>query len=400
MATGGRSILSVFGLAPSFIGGTENFAFELSRQLHDHGWSSVLCFDKDPTPIVRQFLDLPNVTLEVVPLQSGATAMCDLRRVLAQHRPEVLHLHYTRLLSGYPWLAKIYGAKQIVYTDHVSRPENYAFRHTSVWKRMVGRAITAPISSVISVSDYVLKSNLGMRIYPQRRCQRIYNSVNLSRVPVPEVGASCRRRYRLPSDCILVTQVSWLIPEKGIEDFLRAAQLAIQQNSGPRLHFAVVGEGSHGEEYLRLAETLGIRDRVTFTGPIEDPFTTGLFAATDILCQFSRWEEAFGWSMAEAMAHGKPVIATRVGGIPEVVADGVTGHLVDRGDCPAMANAILKLADDLEQRRRLGLAGRKRVEEKFEISANVARLLAIYGIGDGTPNRHAWHLPTTAGRRS
>jgi glycosyltransferase involved in cell wall biosynthesis len=397
MATGGRSILSVFGLAPSFIGGTENFAFELSRQLHEHGWSSVLCFDTGPTPIVRKFLDLPNVTLEVVPLQSGAAA---LRRVLAHHRPEVLHLHYTRLFSGYPWLAKLYGARQIVYTDHVSRPESHTIRPTPIWKRMVGRTLTVPISNMISVSDYVLKSNLGMGIYPQQRCQRVYNSVNLSRVPLPEAGVSWRRKYRVPLDCTMVTQVSWLIPEKGIVDYLKAAQLATRHQDGARLHFVVVGEGPHGEEYLRLAETLGIRDRVTFTGPIEDPFTTGLFAATDILCQFSRWEEAFGWSMAEAMAHGKPVVATRVGGIPEVVADGVTGYLVDRGDYHAMMNAILKLADDFELRRRLGVAGRKRVEERFEISANVARLLSIYGIGDGAPNRHAWHLPTTAGRRS
>jgi glycosyltransferase involved in cell wall biosynthesis len=84
--------------------------------------------------------------------------------------------------------------------------------------------------------------------------------------------------------------------------------------------------------------------------------------------------------IAEAMAHGKPVVATRVGGIPEVITDGVTGHLVARGDAPAMSERLLELLNDRELRARMGAAGRATVATKFDLRMNVAQLIKSYGI--------------------
>jgi glycosyltransferase involved in cell wall biosynthesis len=80
------------------------------------------------------------------------------------------------------------------------------------------------------------------------------------------------------------------------------------------------------------------------------------------------------------MAHGKPVVATRVGGIPELITDGVTGHLVDRGDARTMSDRILKLLDNPESRMRLGEAGRETVSRKFDLRSNVAQLINSYGV--------------------
>jgi glycosyltransferase involved in cell wall biosynthesis len=104
------------------------------------------------------------------------------------------------------------------------------------------------------------------------------------------------------------------------------------------------------------------------------------FAAADIVCQLSRWEEVFGWMIAEAMAHAKPVVATRVGGIPELIMDGVTVHLVDRGDTQEMSDRILTLLDDPTLRARMGQAGRETVSAKFDLRKNVAQLITAYGI--------------------
>jgi glycosyltransferase involved in cell wall biosynthesis len=113
---------------------------------------------------------------------------------------------------------------------------------------------------------------------------------------------------------------------------------------------------------------------------VDDPFGEGVFHAADVVCQFSRWEEVFGWMIAEAMAHGKPVVATRVGGIPELITDGVTGYLVDRVDTPAMSDRILKLLEDPELRDRMGAMGRNSVACKFDLRKNVAQLIESYGI--------------------
>src|SRR5258708_7771358 len=125
---------------------------------------------------------------------------------------------------------------------------------------------------------------------------------------------------------------------------------------------------------------MGIADHVTWTGMSHDPFREGVFHAADVVCQMSRWEEVFGWMIAEAMAHGKPVVATRVGGMPELITDGVTGHLVCRGDASAMSDRILKLLADPELRARMGQAGRETVSARFDLRKNVSQLITSYGI--------------------
>jgi glycosyltransferase involved in cell wall biosynthesis len=123
---------------------------------------------------------------------------------------------------------------------------------------------------------------------------------------------------------------------------------------------------------------MGIDDRVTWTGNVGDPFGEGVFEAADVVCQFSRWEEVFGWMIAEGMAHGKPVVATRVGGIPELVQDQETGYLVDRGDTETMSNKVLTLLNDASLREQMGSKGKHIARQKFNLRDNVAKLIASY----------------------
>jgi glycosyltransferase involved in cell wall biosynthesis len=106
----------------------------------------------------------------------------------------------------------------------------------------------------------------------------------------------------------------------------------------------------------------------------------GVYAAADVVCQASDWEEIFGWVIAEAMASKRPVVATRVGGIPELVQDGETGFLVTRRDASQLAKRILVLLKDNALRERMGLAGRRVVEAKFNLRENVTQLVRLYGI--------------------
>jgi len=216
-------------------------------------------------------------------------------------------------------------------------------------------------------------------VLPRNRYEVIYNSVDLPRVQ-PDVarGQAFRRRYSIPDDRKLVLQVSWMIPEKGVADLLKAAETVVRRD--PTVHFALVGEGELREHYEQEAAAMGLREHVTWTGLIKNPFEEGVYDAADILCQMSRWEEAFGWVIAEAMAFGKPVVATRVGGIPEVVADGETGFLVSRGATSEMADRILKLIEDPQLRTSMGHCGKTQVSPKFDLRTNVARLIELYGI--------------------
>jgi glycosyltransferase involved in cell wall biosynthesis len=375
------TVVSVFGVKPFRIGGTETFARELSLQLHERGWQSVLCFLKEPPEDVRRFLDLPNVSLEVLEnstdLNWGATSA--LARIVRRHKPQILHLHFTGFLGIYPWLARLMSVKKVFLTDHTSRPAGYEVRRAPLWKRMIARVINWPVSKVVCVSEYGQRCLTTLELLPKDRHELVYNAVDLSRVSQkPNAGTDFRKRFGIPADRVLILQLSWMIPEKGIPQLLETARILFSTNS--RIHFVLVGEGTYREQFMKDAEALGIAAHITWTGLIQDPFGEGVYDAADIVCQLSEWEELFGWMIAEAMAYGKPVVATKVGGIPELVDDGVSGFLVPRGDSNAAAKRLDELAADPDLRRRLGEGGRKTVSRKFDLKRNVAQLIRLYEI--------------------
>jgi glycosyltransferase involved in cell wall biosynthesis len=375
------TLVSVFGVEPRRIGGTETFARELSRQLDQSGWKSVLCFLSEPSEEVRRFLDAPNVSFEVYgnASDSGLKIGQNLAAITRKHNPEILHLHYVGFVNLYSWIARAQSVKQVFFTDHHSRPSGYAVTRAPLWKRAIGRVVNNPLTKVICVSNYGHKCMSSFGLLPQDRFQMIYNGVDLSRVKAdPQRGLDFRRRHSIPNDRSIVTQVSWIIPEKGIIDFLETARLVTRQNRN--VQFVIVGEGAYREEYMKRAVDMGIADRVTWTGMIEDPFGEGVFEAADVVCQFSRWEEVFGWMIAEAMAHSKPIVATRVGGIPELVQEGESGYLVDREDTKSMSSKVLALLNDEVLRKRMGRVGQNIVQEKFNLRTNVAALISSYGL--------------------
>lgn len=376
-----KTVVSVFGIDPVRIGGAEAYARELSVQLGERDWLSVLCFLKEPPAAVRSYLQLPNVRIEVIEdsWRTRRRAVAGLIRVLRRYRPDVLHLHFTGFIGPYPWLAKLCSVKQVFFTDHSSQPEGYVIRRAPLWKRCLARLVNLPLTRVITVSEYGYRCVAGRGLVPATKIEMVYNSADLSRASrEPERAADFRRKHSIPGDRILVSQVSWIIPEKGIADLLAAARLVIAKN--PNVHFAFVGEGAHRERYTRESTELGLQSNVTWTGQIDDPLSEGVYAAADVICQVSRWEEVFGYVIAEAMSFSKPLVATRVGGIPELVEDGRTGFLVDRGEVRAIAGRILELAADLELRERMGLAGCHTAEAKFNLERNVTRVLDSYGI--------------------
>lgn len=368
----------MFGLEPKRIGGTEMYARELSRQLGEAGWNSRLCFEGTPAPAVARFLEAPNTSISVLPGISNPNAGV-LRRFaeLLRGRPEVVHLAYTPFVSLYPLVARIHGVRKVFMTDQGSHPEGYRPSRAALWKRLAAAPAARCYTMVICNSDHNARC-AAVRGYvaPSRIC-RIYNGVDMERRIGS--GAEFRRRHGIPQQAPVALQASWIRPEKGIEDLLEAARIVLAER--PDAHFVVVGEGAAQPAMMQRAEALGIARSVTWTGLVEDPLAEGVFAAADVVCQLSRWEEAFGWVIAEAMVCERPVVATRVGGIPELVEDGRTGYLVPRRDPRATAARILRLIADPELRAVFGHAARESAREKFELRKNVAEVLRLYGIG-------------------
>jgi glycosyltransferase involved in cell wall biosynthesis len=167
--------------------------------------------------------------------------------------------------------------------------------------------------------------------------------------------------------------VARLSPEKDIATLLGAVALAAREH--PPLRLEIAGDGPLRAELEAEASALGIADRVTFLGEVGD--VPALLWRASLLALSSR-TEGIALTLLEAMARGLPVVATAVGGNPEVVEDGRTGLLVPPGDSQALARAIVELIGDPERALRMGRDGRLRVERAFDARRMVADYEALY----------------------
>lgn len=202
------------------------------------------------------------------------------------------------------------------------------------------------------------------------RVVRIYNGVDLT--AAPGSGARVRRELGVGADELLVGTVSALREIKGHDVAIEAIAMLCERY--PRLRLVIVGQGPHAAELERLAAPLG--DRVLFTGHRTDVMS--VLDALDVCVHPSRME-AFPTTLIEALAASTPVLASRVGGIPEIVDDGRTGVLVPAPvGAAALARALAGLLDDPARRRVLAAAGRSEYEQRFTAEPWVEQTRAVY----------------------
>ena len=167
-----------------------------------------------------------------------------------------------------------------------------------------------------------------------------------------------------------------LVPEKGIDTLVRAfARLAPRH---PHSSLVVIGDGPERSNLVRLAYGLGVGERVTFTGKLSPRATLTMVRSAWVVCVPSLWEEPFGMIAAEAQMHGVAVIASRCGGLAEIVADGETGYLVPPGDPESLACRLELLLSDGALAHTLGVQGHSRARALFELNGFASRLEAIY----------------------
>jgi glycosyltransferase involved in cell wall biosynthesis len=188
-----------------------------------------------------------------------------------------------------------------------------------------------------------------------------------------EIGADVRRELGLPASSIVVGNVAHLAGHKSQRDLIAAMPRLLADLPGARL--VVVGDGEERARLAAQASALGVAESVVFTGFRKD--VPRLLAAFDLFAMSSRLE-GFCNSVLEAFAAGVPDVATRAGGLPEMVRDGETGLLTPVGDPAALASALLRLAGDRPLAERLAVAGRKLVESEYTVERMVERTALAY----------------------
>lgn len=217
--------------------------------------------------------------------------------------------------------------------------------------------------SVIAISDFV-KNNLTMVGVDEKKINTIHN-------PAPKWEDKAKR---CKENKIILFAPGRLEDYKGFHVLLKAMKNVVQKNKNVRL--IITGSGSYEDELKRLTDRLNLNDHVEFTGNISFDNIKNLYFNSDIVVFPSIWPESFGRVSIEAMAAGKPVIASRIGGIPEVVSKDV-GILVKPDDVDELTKAIIKLINSPSLRREMGEHGRKLVH-KFNVDDYCKDVVRLY----------------------
>ena len=202
-----------------------------------------------------------------------------------------------------------------------------------------------------------------------RKVAVVHNGVDVDQFKPLARGAQLRQRLRLPGDVRVLASVGRLVGWKGLRVILDVLVQLPQD-----VHYLVVGEGPDEARLREQAAQLGLGGRVHFCGRIPHDELPQVLAQADLLLQPSLGEESFGITLVEAMACALPVLASRQGGMTEIVVPGVTGELLPPGEVEAWRAAIAAMLAQPDRMRALGAAGRERVVAEFTWAANAAKL--------------------------
>jgi glycosyltransferase involved in cell wall biosynthesis len=294
--------------------------------------------------------------LDISPRLAGAVV-----RATRAERPDLLHTH---MVHG-----DVYGsiAASVLRVPFVSSRHNDD-RYLLGPFRYVDRAFMRRVRRVIAISDAV-RQFLVLTGLPEGKLSTIH--YGLDELPAAPSELTPEQAGVAP-DCQLVLAIGRLIQQKDHETLLRAFALVREGRPGARL--AILGWGALEEQTHALANELGLADAVVLPGRVEP---RAWLERADVFAHTSRWE-GFGIVLLEAMLAGLPIVATRVSAVPEIVADGQSGLLVDPGDAPAFAVALAELLDDPSRRRLLGQAGLARVRAEFSVARMTRRTVDVY----------------------
>lgn len=307
--------------------------------------------------------------LELLPLsprtEMDLSAAWRLSRAIKQLRPDVIHAHDPHAVAM--------AAIALSMSTQPKRAPLVAARRVDF--RLKGNALSRwkydQVDCFICASEAIRQMLLADGI-AAARAVTVHEGIDLARVAAAQ-PAALHHELWLPHGAPIVGNVAALVPHKGQRHFVEAAALVVREV--PDARFVIAGEGELRGALEQQIRHLGLDKHVLLAG--FRPDVLSLHKAFDLFVM-SSVTEGLGTSLLDAMACGRPVVATTAGGMPEVVQDGKTGILVPPRDHQAMAHAIVRLLQDESLRQRMGAAGLSLVNAQFSAERMVADTLRVY----------------------
>jgi len=309
---------------------------------------------------------------EVVPveLRHNPGSILKLLGIIKKHKIHIIHTH-NMLADRRGCVAGWLGGVPIVVTTIHTLMNTDRFgekkRGTSIWQ--YNFLLKHVPKKIIALSKEVKRHTQKELHLGEDRISLIYNASDLSRLNLSVNKQEKKKEFGIDENCYVIGTVGRLVELKGYPYLIKAASLVLK-NFSAKIKFLVVGDGYMSDELKSLAKGLGIADKIIFTGQRQD--VPEILHILDIFVLPSYYE-GLPRSIIEAQACGVPVVATNIGGVPEVVVNDKTGILVPPKDEKAIAKAVIDLLRNKDKARRMGDAGRELVQKQFDAPAFIKR---------------------------
>lgn len=313
------------------------------------------------------------VDLIPVPYMRDLTAVSRITAYLKDVNADLIHaqLELGDILGG---LAALRMRLPIVSTLHTMPSQDMSLK-SRMHQEVEYFCLRHFFNMVISVSDEARQFHKDIGKLPDRKTCTIYNGIDLSHFPASPQSdrEAVLREFNIPAAATVLITVAVLRELKGIQYMIRALPEILSVH--PDLYYLIAGSGDFQSALMEEAARVGVSERVVFAGARKD--VPALMSASDIFI-LPTLTEALPTVLAEAMAASLPILASRVGGVPEMVEDGINGKMVAPADPQQLANACTDMLRDPDALVKMGLAGRQIVEEKFNVRVQVDKLQALY----------------------
>jgi glycosyltransferase involved in cell wall biosynthesis len=315
----------------------------------------------------------------------SAANVKELQRVITATKPDVLYVWEITGI-GLNSMLKAFNAVNLPVVFHLGNywlhytlsPQTEQTRLHTRWlkKMLIGRVPSLTYTSLIAVSQSVKQEYAGAGCDAER-IEVIYNGIDARFLNTPRnKGENSHDTSEPKAKDIQLIYVGRLRIEKGVMLILQALDILVKEQNRYHFHLNIFGDGD--EVYIRELEAFlqqkGLVQYVTFHGKVPQDELIKYYDRSDIMLVPSIWKEPFGLVVAEAMARGLPVIASKLGGPAEIITDGVDGLLIEPGDERALASAITHLLDDPATCNRLAQAARTTIQERFMIEKNTKQV--------------------------
>ena len=349
------------------IGGTQHGLLLGLPKFDNKRYEHIVCSLMDRMQMKEQFqesgIEVHSLALDK---KTDIAVALRLRSLLKELRPDILH---TYLLHGNV-IGRIIG--RLVGTPIIIGSER-TIGQAKVFGRLLTK-LTNPLTDVVEVNSFLgakaIAKDLGV---PKRKIEVVQSGLDLDNYPAKSKRIKVRSSLGLSHEQHLILIIGRLRHVKGVDQGLIGFEKILNKHASA--HLAIAGEGEQLVSLQSLVKELGISKNVTFLGARND--LPALLSASDSVLIPSR-NEGFPRVAIEAMAAGKPVVATTAGGIPEAIIDGETGILVPPNDVNAMAIALSSLIENKTLRNHLGQVGEQRARQNYSIEKYVTRLDNLY----------------------